>query len=148
MDQFLLEVVTMACFLVPAAEAAVVTIATQILIAHENKILPKYKREENARLAVGAEKKAPFSQKLRWLSNLLWGGAFLLAFEHVWHGEVVPWFPFLTAASNPADASVMLHEMSTVGVTMAVLVTAVWAVMVLVSNAMTKKTLSPVAVTK
>lgn len=138
----------MACFLVPAAEAAVVTVATQILIAHENKVLPQYQREEDARLAVDAEKKAPFSQKLRWLSNLLWGGALLLAFEHVWHGEVVPWFPFLTAASNPADASVMLHEMSTVGVTMAVLVTAVWAVMVLVSNAMTKKALSPIAVTK
>ena len=65
------------------------------------------------------EAKVPFSKKLRWLSNLLWGGSFLLAFEHVWHGEVVPMFPFLTAASNPADAASMLHEMSTVGVAMA-----------------------------
>ncbi len=137
----------MACFLVPATEAVIVTVATQILLAHEAKILPKFKREAGASSS-SAEEKVPFSKKLRWLSNLLWGGAFLLAFEHVWHGEVVPWFPFLTAASNPADASVMLHEMSTVGVTMAVLVTAVWVGMVLVSSAMEKRPLQPVAVTK
>ena len=138
----------MACFLVPATEAVIVTVATQILIARENKLLPKFKREDSAALESDAEAKVPFSKKLRWLSNLLWGGSFLLAFEHVWHGEVSPWFPFLTAASNPADASVMLHEMSTVGVTMAVLVTAVWGAMVLVSSAMEKKALQPVLATK
>ena len=90
----------------------------------------------------------PFSRKLRWLSNLLWGGSLLLAFEHVWHGEVVPWVPFLTAAGNPADTAVMLHEMSTVGVTMAVLVTAVWVGLVLVSAAMEKKALLPAVATK
>ena len=137
----------MACFLVPTTEAVVVTVATQILIAHEAKVLPKFKREANAS-SVSAEEKVPFSKKLRWLSNLLWGGAFLLAFEHVWHGEVVPWFPFLTAASNPADASVMLHEMSTVGVSMAVLVTVVWVGMVLVSSALAKKALQPIAAVK
>ena len=135
----------MACFLVSAAEAAIVTVATQIVLAHENKLLPQFKRESEANSAHKAEK-VPFSRKLRCLSNLLWGGSALLAFEHVWHGEVVPWFPFLTAASNPADASVMLHEMSTVGVTMAILVTAVWAGMVLVSNAMAKRTLAPITV--
>ncbi len=137
----------MACFLVPATEAVIVTVATQILIAHENKVLPKFKRE--AKPSSGSdEEKVPFSKKLRWLSNLLWGGSFLLAFEHVWHGEVVPWFPFLTAASNPADASVMLHEMSTVGVTMAILVTAVWVAMVLISSAMAKKALRPAIAVK
>ena len=138
----------MACFLVPTAEAIIVTVATQILIAHENKVLPKYKREEGEHSVPDAEAKVPFSKKLRWLSNLLWGGAFLLAFEHVWHGEVVPWFPFLTAASNPADASVMLHEMSTVGVTMAVLVTAVWVAMVLISSSMAKRALRPAIAAK
>ena len=133
----------MACFLVSAAEAAIVTVATQIVIAHENKLLPQFKRETETASAHKAEK-IPFSRKLRWLSNLLWGGSFLLAFEHVWHGEVTPWFPFLTAAGSPADTAVMLHEMSTVGVTMAVLVTAVWGAMVLVSSAMEKKALQPV----
>ena len=61
------------------------------------------------------------------MRTLLWGGAVLLCFEHIWHGEVVPWFPFLTAAENPADTAVMLHEMATIGVTMAVIITAVWA---------------------
>ena len=74
-----------------------------------------------------------------WLSYLLWGGALLLAFEHVWHGEVVPWFPFLTAASNPADAAEMLHEMSTIGVSMAVIVTAVWGGIVAAANSAVKK---------
>ena len=70
---------------------------------------------------------------------MLWGGSALLAFEHVWHGEVVPWFPFLTAASNPEDAAEMLHEMGTVGVTMAVLVTLVWLGMVVASRHIEKK---------
>jgi hypothetical protein len=83
--------------------------------------------------------KIPFSRKLKWLTNMLWGGSFLLAFEHVWHGEVTPWFPFLTAAGNPADAAEMLHEMATSGVLMAVLITVVWVGMVLVSNALEKR---------
>jgi len=74
--------------------------------------------------------KLPFSKKLSWLRNLLWGGTVLLAFEHFWHGEVVPYFPFLTATSNPQDAAEMLHEMATVGVTMTVAVTAVWGIMI------------------
>lgn len=137
----------MACFLVSAAEAVIVTVATQVVIAHENKLLPQFKREAEAKSEHKAEK-IPFSRKLRWLSNLLWGGSFLLAFEHVWHGEVTPWFPILTAAGSPADTAAMLHEMSTVGVTMAVLVTAVWGAMVLVSSAMEKKALQPVLAAK
>ena len=76
---------------------------------------------------------------------MLWGGAILLAFEHVWHGEVTPWFPFLTAMNDPTDTAEMLHEMATVGVLMAVIITAVWACMVLVTNAMEKKALGSAA---
>ena len=132
----------MACFLVSAAEAAIVTVATQIVFAREQKLLPKFTREEE-QSHEHAIAKIPFSRKLRWLSNLLWGGSFLLAFEHIWHGEVTAWFPFLTAASSPADTAAMLHEMSTIGVTMAVLVTAVWGAMVLASSAMEKKAMIP-----
>ena len=71
--------------------------------------------------------------------NMLWGGAALLAYEHVWHGEVVPWFPFLTAAANPEDAAVMLHEMATVGVTMALLVTAAWGCIALAADKIVKR---------
>ena len=35
----------MACFLVSAAEAAIVTVATQLVLAHEKKLLPKFHRE-------------------------------------------------------------------------------------------------------
>ncbi|MGN0743004.1 MAG: hypothetical protein ACI4L8_10150 [Candidatus Fimadaptatus sp.] len=81
----------------------------------------------------------PFSRKLKWLSNMLWGGSALLAFEHVWHGEVTPWFPFLTAAADPADAAEMLHEMGTIGVTMAALVTLVWVGMLAASAIIEKR---------
>lgn len=114
----------MACFLVPAAEAIITTAASKVM-----------EKKEPAT----SEMKIAFSRKLKWLSNLLWGGSALLAFEHVWHGEVTPWFPFLTAAGNPADAMEMLHEMATAGVSMALLVTAVWGVMVAVTGAMEKK---------
>ncbi len=87
--------------------------------------------------------KIPFSRKLKWLRNMLWGGAILLMFEHVWHGEVVPWFPFLTAAADPADAAEMLREMATVGVTMAVLVTLVWLGMVGVTALIEKRAKKP-----
>ena len=79
---------------------------------------------------------------------MLWGGAILLAFEHIWHGEVVPFFPFLTAASNSSDAAEMLHEMATTGVMMAVLVTIVWIGMVIVSAIIEKTTIDTIAVEK
>jgi len=75
-----------------------------------------------------------WSQKLSWLNKLLWGGVILLALEHVWHGEVVPWPPFLTATENPANVAPMLHEIATVGVAMAVTVTVIWAIMVKVAE--------------
>ncbi len=119
----------MACFLVGAAEAAVVTAAAQILERKERSGQARLSGAEHS--ARSAEELLPWSRRLKWLARLLWGGALLLCFEHIWHGEVVPWFPFLTAAENPADMAEMLHEMATVGVTMAVIVTVVWAVMVL-----------------
>lgn len=129
----------MACFIVPVAEAVVTTIIAKAAKSKETEQAALKVAADNG--SFGMESKIPFSQKLKWLTNMLWGGSVLLAFEHVWHGEVVPWFPFLTAASSPADASAMLSEMATVGVSMALLVTAVWGVMLLVTNAMEKKAL-------
>ena len=130
----------MACFLIPAAEGVVVSLIARAV---------KKKQANKPAAAGGAEHpletavKLPLARKLQWLSNLLWGGSALLAFEHLWHGEVVPWFPFLTAAANPADASVMLYEMATVGVSMAALVTLVWIGMVAVASAKTRNTETP-----
>ena len=126
----------MACFLVPTAEAVVVTAVRHI---QKKKEAAQPVRREDEGAGPRLDARIPFSRKLGWLLNMLWGGSILLAFEHVWHGEVTPWFPFLTAAADPADTAEMLHEMASIGVTMAVLVTVAWAVMVLVSNAIEKR---------
>lgn len=122
----------MACFLAPVTEAIVVSIVKKSMEKQERQTAP----EQNGSVGCGIGEKGgiSFSRKLGWLTKLLWGGSFLLAIEHIWHGEVVFWPPFLTAMNNPADIGPMLHEIATVGVTMAILVTAVWCVMVLISN--------------
>ena len=139
----------MACFLVPAAEAVVTTIVTKVMEKKE-KSSGKEAETVSVRLddeTIEVREKIPFSFKMKWLNRLLWGGSGLLAFEHLWNGEVVPWFPFLTAAENPDSLSEMFNEMSTVGVTMAVLVTAVWGCMVAASSLIGKHSLTdePVA---
>ena len=47
--------------------------------------------EEDKGQTLQKQGKVTFSRKLKWLNTMLWGGAALLAFEHVWHGEVVPY---------------------------------------------------------
>ena len=71
----------MACFLVPAAEAVVTTIATKAMKSKEVNPETVQVQLDGAEL-VEAEK-IPFSRKLGWLNKLLWGGSGLLAFEHV-----------------------------------------------------------------
>ncbi len=121
----------MACFIVSAAEAAVVTVVKK----HEEKKEQNINKTDTQDQAV----KIPMSKKLGWLNNMLLGGSALLMFEHVWHGEVVPWFPFLTAMYDKADTAEMLHEMATVGVTMACTVSLVWLGMCLVADALVKR---------
>lgn len=123
----------MACFLVSAAEAIAVTAAAKIAQNRERSA-ESLQLEKNAAIEEKREKKLPWSKKLMLLAKLLWGGAFLLCYEHVWHGEVVPWFPFLTAMNDPGDTAEMLHEMSTIGVTMALIVTVTWAVMMFAAD--------------
>ncbi|MDR3070695.1 MAG: hypothetical protein LBU38_06775 [Propionibacteriaceae bacterium] len=77
------------------------------------------------------DSKVSWRTKFTWLLAMMWGGAILLALEHIWHGEVAFTPPFLTAAGSAEGTSVMLREMSTVGVGMAVIVLATWSVMVL-----------------
>lgn len=125
----------MACFLVPATEAIVTTIATKVMKSKEKEETVKVSFHEGS---VEEATKIQFSTKLGWLNKLLWGGSALLAFEHVWHGEVVPFFPFLTAVQN-GEASEMLAEMGSAGVMMALLVTAIWGGMLVVSSVAEKK---------
>lgn len=111
----------MACFTVSLAEAIVVKVV-------QKKIAKKEKLAAEKNDITAQKPLIPMSTRLGWLSKLLFGGSALLAFEHVWHGEVVPWFPFLTAMNDPADAMEMLTEIGTVGVGMAALVTGIWFV--------------------
>jgi hypothetical protein len=134
----------MACFVAPVVEAVVVTIVKKSVEKKERQAaLSAPGRVEAAAAEMDGQSAIPFSRKLGWLTKLLWGGSFLLAIEHIWHGEVVPWPPFLTAMHNPADIAPMLLEIATVGVAMAVLITAVWGVMVLVLNRIEKRAKKP-----
>ncbi len=120
----------MACFLVPTTEAIVTTVVQKVVSSKE-------KREgiEHPETDIP---KVKLSEKLGWLNKMLWGGSALLAFEHIWHGEVIPTFPFLTAVQNGETAD-MLAEMGTAGVGMAVLVTLIWAGIVFAASSLEKR---------
>ncbi|MBN1914242.1 MAG: hypothetical protein JW788_07590 [Candidatus Omnitrophica bacterium] len=98
----------MACFLVPAG-AAIVTTAIN--------------------------KKIPEKYHINWLNSMLWGGVIMLAVEHVSHGEIVLYPPFLTAGIIEA-----LPEMMHVGIPMAAAIFVIWGVMVTAAAVMNKKT--------
>lgn len=118
----------MACFTVPLTEAIITTIIK--------------KRADKKATRLHMEITNSFIKRMNWLNHMLWGGSALLAFEHIWHGEVTSWFPFFINTANPEEAAVMLNEIATTGVTMAFLVTSVWAVIVLVANSMEKRAIS------
>ena len=117
----------MACFIVPLTQA----IATSAYRKRVESQKSKVERQDSF-----------ISRNLPSLEKMLWGGSALLAFEHVWHGEVVPYFPFLTAAENPEDFAQMLREIAINGVGMSLLVTAVWGVMLYVSKKLEKRYLN------
>lgn len=130
----------MACFLAPTVEAIAVSVIKHHVKKKENNI--QVDSNENSVVRNNKTNKIPFSKKLSWLNSLLWGGSFLLLIEHIWHGEVVPWFPFLTAMSNLEDTITMLWEIATAGVGMAVLCTAVWGIMLAVLHIFERKNTS------
>lgn len=119
----------MACFIVPGAEAIVTTAITKVVEHHEKKTGDSTVHVDKIQL----------SSHLKRLNYMLAGGSVLLAFEHLWHGEISPVFPFLTAMESAEETAEMLGEMATVGVSMAILVTLLWAATVVVSVKMHKK---------
>lgn len=128
----------MACFLVPTGEAIVASIVQNRISAGEHRTEPE--------TGLAPDGKFTWKKKLSWLTTMLWGGAILLCLEHIWHGEVVFYPPFLTAMADPADTAAMLSEMSTVGVGMAIMVTTIWVAMILVAGhvSMIKRALVPI----
>ena len=111
----------MACFLVPLAEGVVVTVAKSLIKASN-----KHRVDD----VVKSSRADSILQKVGYLQTMLFGGSALLAIEHIYHGEVVLYPPFLTAINTPEEIPLMLHEMSTVGVGMAILTTAIWGITV------------------
>ena len=97
----------MACFLVPAGTAVVTTV-------------------------IG--KKVPEKYHINWLNSMLWGGVVMLAVEHIAHGEIVLYPPFLTAGFTE-----VLPEMLRVGVPMTLSIFLIWGVMVAVAARMSKR---------
>lgn len=72
----------MACFLVPAGEAIVTTVVQKVV----------KKKDKRVGVTKAGRKRGRWSQRLGWLNNMLWGGCFLLGLEHIWHGEIVPYW--------------------------------------------------------
>lgn len=115
----------MACFVVPLAEAVVLG-GVKMAFGHfsvENEVIKAAK------------------EKIGTLQKMLFGGSFLLAIEHYVNGEISFVPPFLTAMKSPEETQIMLEEMRTAGVTMAVLVTAVFGLMMLISYFMKKSSI-------
>ncbi len=110
----------MACFVVSMASAALVSVAKHVVANKENKNIVKLDDDSTSNIK--------WSKKLSYLELGLWGGSFLLLGEHVIHGEVTPFFPFITAMSSKSDTIAMLHEMGTVGVMMSLSVIFTWAI--------------------
>ncbi|MBM3245721.1 MAG: hypothetical protein FJZ13_00110 [Candidatus Omnitrophica bacterium] len=97
----------MACFVVPMSAAIVTT-------------------------AVG--KKVPEKYHLNCLNSMFWGGVAMLAVEHIAHGEIVLYPPFLTAGLHE-----VFPEMIKVGVPMTLCIFLIWGVMVAVATTLDKK---------
>ena len=124
----------MGCFVAPLTEAVVVTVAAVIVKQREKKHMDK-----SQNLAKEENKELPSSRLFR-LVKLLFGGSVLLIFEHIWHGEVVPYFPFFTAVNDgPEAVGEMWHEILTAGISMAALCTAVWGVAEIIRYLFAKK---------
>lgn len=124
----------MGCFVAPVTEAVIVTAAALVVRAKEKKTMDK------SQALAKEEKKEYVSTRLFRLVKLLFGGSVLLIFEHIWHGEVVPYFPFFTAVNEGEEAVVeMWQEIATAGVSMAVLCTAVWGVAEILRYVFAKK---------
>jgi hypothetical protein len=86
-------------------------------------------------IVLGAiRKKIPSALHINWLIALLGGGVVALAVEHIAHGEVVLYPPFLTAMSSPVETAMMLNEMATIGSVMAVVCVLIWAGMIYLAS--------------
>ena len=117
----------MACFVVSTVAGVGVAVARHAVKHHEKKL-------ENAGEAPKIEKfgsDTKWSKKLAYLELMLFAGSFILAIEHIIHGEIVPYPPFFSAIGEGGTIE-MLKEMGTVGVAMLGILLVTWVIGVLV----------------
>lgn len=110
----------MCCFLVPLTEA----IATS---AYRKINKDSLEKSESA-----------LKRHVPALEKMLWGGSLMLMVDHAINGELSLSFPFFTALGTEGGFAVMLREMLTVGVPMALVLTAAWAVYALIKEHRTR----------
>ncbi|MCR5217412.1 hypothetical protein [Treponema sp.] len=108
----------MACFTVPLAEGLIISAVRHFYLK---------KSAASDKETVPDSRITFVRDRIPVLQKMLFGGSFLLAIEHVYHGEVVFYPPFLTAMKTFSETKEMLFEMATAGTAMALLTTAVWA---------------------
>ena len=129
----------MGCFLVPMAEAIVVSAVKK----------NEEKKEAQADISITSNEgachthtRSIWSRKLGILNKMLWGGSALLLFEHIWHGEVTFVAPFFTTLTTSANLGPFFMELATAGAAMSVAITAVWAVIVQIAAYKEKQALA------
>lgn len=123
----------MACFTVTTV-AGIAVAAARHICKHKEKVANQTKAD------VVKEDNLPTSEKLGILELALFGGSFILAGEHLIHGEVSFQFPFLTAVKEGPDAvKEMLFEMGTVGVGMTLIIFGAWAIGLLIRRFILKR---------
>lgn len=107
----------MSCFIAPLVGA----IATTAI------------RKTNAK-AVKAPASSPFTHHLPDLEKMFWGGTLMLIVDHIINGELSWTFPFFTTLEESGGWSIMLKEILVVGVPMALVLIAAWAVWVVLKE--------------
>ena len=98
----------MACFIAPLVEAIAVTAIRKS----------------------GLKGNTPYLQHLPDLEKMLWGGTLMLIVDHIINGELTWAFPFFTALGQTGGAAILWREVLTVGVPMALALTAAWGIWV------------------
>ncbi|MEX2750765.1 MAG: hypothetical protein Q6366_002655 [Candidatus Freyarchaeota archaeon] len=71
----------------------------------------------------------PKNWHIDWLNAMLWGAVAMFALEHIAHGEIVPYPPFLTAGLPE-----VLPEMMSIGIPMSIFSVSAWGGMVLITE--------------
>ena len=98
----------MACFIAPLVEAIAVTAIRKS----------------------GLKGNSPYLQHLPDLEKMLWGGTLMLIVDHIINGELTWTFPFFTSLGQTGGAAILWREVLTVGVPMALTLTAAWGIWV------------------